>query len=109
MTLSPIGLADAQSQLFTDSQQEFAGCDARIQDDGDVGMMRHARQQRAHHRGFAGSHFPGQLDEAAGLVDAVQQMRQGLGVTLTQIEIARIRSDGEGLFAETEEAGVHEP
>ena len=68
-------------------------------------MMRDPRQQGAHHRGFAGTHLAGQLDEAARFIDAVQQMRQGLGMALAQIEIARIRGDGEGLFGEPEEAG----
>jgi hypothetical protein len=69
--------------------------------------MRHARQQGAHHRGFARAHFTGQLDEAARFIDAIQQMRQSLGMTLAQIQIARVRGDGEGLFSEPKEAGIH--
>src|ERR1700678_2272464 len=34
-------------------------------------------------------------------------MRQIFGVALTQVEVARIRGDGEGLFVEAEEAEVH--
>src|SRR5258708_2835917 len=71
-------------------------------------MVRNARQEGAHHGGFARGHFPGQLNEASGFVDAVQQMRQSFGVALAQIEIARVRRDGEGLFVEAEEAEVHD-
>ena len=42
--------------------------------------LRRLRQQRADHRGLAGAHLAGELDEAAGLVDAVDQVRQRLRV-----------------------------
>jgi len=69
--------------------------------------MRDARQQGAYDRGLARAHFSGQLDEAPRFIDAIQQMRQGLGMTLAQVEIARVRGDGEGLFGEPKESGVH--
>ena len=65
----------------------------------DIRMMRHARQQRAHHRRLAGAHFARQLNESARFVDAVKQMSERLGVPLAQIEVARIRGDRERLFA----------
>src|ERR1700730_7067931 len=34
-------------------------------------------------------------------------MRQRLGMALAQVQIARVRRDGEGLFVESEEAEVH--
>jgi len=102
-----IGFGDLQTQLLADGLQKLDGRDPRIEYDRHVRMMRHAGQQGAHHRSLAGAHLAGELDEPAGFVDAVQQMRERLGVALAQIEIARIRRDGEGLFAETEEAGIH--
>ncbi len=62
---------DRQPQFLADRQQEFHRRDAGIQDHRNVGMMGDARQQRPYDRGLAGSHLAGQLDETAGLVDAV--------------------------------------
>ena len=61
----------------------------------------------AHDRGLAGTHLARELNEAAGFVDAVQQVGEGLGVALAQVEIARVRCDREGLFDEAEKARVH--
>ena len=102
-----IGFWDLQPQLLTDGLQEFDSRYARIQNHGDVGVMRNPGQERAHHCGLAGTYLAGELNEAAGFVDAVEQMRECLRVALAQVEIARIRCNGEGLFAETEEAGIH--
>ncbi len=60
-----IGVGNTEAELFADGEQKLDGCHPRIQYDGDVGMMRNTRQQRAHHGGFARAHFPGQLDETA--------------------------------------------
>ena len=102
-----IGLVESDAQLLADREQEFHRRYARIQDHGHVGMMRYARQQRSHDRRLAGSHFAGQLNEAARLVDPVQEMRERLRVALTQIEVARIRCYRERLFDQAEKAGVH--
>ena len=45
---------------------------------------------------------PGELDEAAGLVDAVHQVRQGLRVPLREEQVARIGRDRERLLVEAE-------
>jgi hypothetical protein len=60
--------------------QELGGRQPRIEDQRDLGILRRARQQRADGRGLAGADLAGQLDEAAGLVDAVQQMRERIRV-----------------------------
>ena len=99
-----IRIGDGQAQLLADREQKFHRGDAWIQDHGDIGVMRDTRQEGAHHGGFAGAHFAGQLDEATRFIDAIQQMRQGLRMTLAQIEIARVRSDGKRLFSEPKEA-----
>ena len=80
---------------------------ARIEDQRDLGVLRRLRQQRAHHRGLAGAHLAGELDEAAGLVDAIHQVRQGLRVPFREEQVARIGRDGERLFVEAEKRGVH--
>ena len=83
------------------------GGHARIENHRDVGVLRDARQKRAHDRGLAGSHLARQLYEAARFVDAIEQMSQRLGVPLAQVQIARVRRDREGLFDEAEKARVH--
>ncbi len=92
---APVGSVDRNPELLADAQQKFRGRDPRIQDDRDVGVLRHARQQRAHDGRLAGADLAGQLHETAGLVDAVQQVRERLGVPLAQVEIARVRRDRE--------------
>ena len=99
-----VGIRDRHPEFLADGLQELHGREARIENHGHVGVMRHPRQQRSHDGGLAGADFAGQLDEAAGFVDAVEQMRQRFGVPLAQIEVARVGGDREGLFAEPEEA-----
>ena len=64
---------DLDAQLLADGQQELGRRHARIQDQRDLGVLGRLRQQRANHRGLAGAHLAGELDEAAGLVDAIHQ------------------------------------
>ena len=53
-----IGVGDAEAQLLADGEQKLDRRHARIQNHRHIGVMRHARQQRAHHGGFARAHFP---------------------------------------------------
>ncbi len=101
-----VGHADAH--FLADGQQELGRRHARVEDERDLGVLRSLREQRPHHRRLAGADFAGELHEAARLIDAIQQMSQGFGVALAQIEIARIRSDRERLFIETEKRQIHE-
>ncbi len=96
------------TDLLADRQEEFGCRHPRIEDEGDLCIFWSLRQQRAHDGRLSRAHFPRELHETAGLVDAIQQVRQGLGVALAQIEIARIRSDRERLFVESEKRKVHE-
>ena len=102
-----IGVGNDESQFLADREQKLHRSHPRIQDHGDIRVMRNTRQQRADHGGFAGADLPRQLNESARFVDAIEQMRQSLGVALAQIEITRIRGDREGLFVEAEETEVH--
>ena len=94
-------------ELLADGEQELRRRHLRIEDQGDLGVLRRLRQQRAHDGGLAGADLAGELHEAAGLVDAVQQVRQRLGVPLAEVEIARIRSDRERLLVEAEKGQIH--
>ena len=94
-------------QFFADRQQELGGRDARVQDQGDFGIARQLLEQAADDRRLAGADFTRQLDEATGLVDAVQQVRQRLRVPLTEVQVAGVRRDRERFFLEAEKACVH--
>ena len=101
----PVRHADAE--LFADGQQELRRRHARIEDQRDFGVFGRLRQQRADHRGLAGAHLAGELDEAAGLVDAIHQVRQRLRVPFREEQVARIGGDRERLLVEAEKGGVH--
>ena len=92
-------VANENPQLFANRQNELQGCQLGIEDHGHVGMAGHALQKRTDDGGLAGADLAGQLDEAAGFRDAVQQMSERLRVALAHEEIARIGRDGERLFA----------
>ena len=97
----------ADADLLAQCQQELGRSHARVEHQRDLGILGGLREQGADDGGLARAHLAGQLHEAAGFLDAVQQMSQGFGVALAQIEIARIRGDREGLFVEAEEGQIH--
>ena len=107
LRLSSAGVRHADAELLADGEQELRRGHARIEDQRDLGVLRRLRQERAHDGGLAGADLAGELHEAAGLVDAVQQVRQRLGVPLAQVQVARIGRDRERLFVEAEERQVH--
>ena len=95
-------------QLVADGEQEFRGRDARVQDQRDVAMRRELLQEAAEHGRLAGSDLARQLDEAAGLADAIGEVGERLGVALAEVEVSRIRRDRERLFVQPEEARIHD-
>ena len=95
-------------QLVADGEQELRGRDARVQDQRDVAVRRQLLQEAAQHGRLAGADLAGELDEAAGLADAVGEVRERLGVPLAEVEVARVRRDRERLFVQPEEARVHD-
>ena len=100
-------IGDHDPQFLADGQQELRRVHAGVEDQRDFRVVGLACQQRADDRGLAGADLAGELDETAGLGDAVDQMRQRLGVPLTQEQVARIRRDRKGLFGQAEERKVH--
>ena len=101
------GLRHVDVQLLADGEQELGGRDARVEDQRDVGVARQLLEQAADDRGLAGAHLAGQLDEAARLVDAVQQVRERLRMPLAEVQVAGVGGDRERLFLESEKARVH--
>ena len=95
-------------QLFADRGQELDDRQLRIEHDRDVRIVRHAiQQQRADQRRLAGTDFAGQLNEAAALGYAVNQVCKSLTVALTQEQVTRIGRYRERLFIESEKTAVH--
>src|SRR5262245_10501556 len=97
----------ADTQLFADGEHEFCGRDARIENQGDFSVLRNLAEEATDDRGLAGANLASQLDEAAGLVDAIEKMSERLGVPLAQEQVTRVRRDGERLFAETKKCRIH--
>ena len=95
------------AQFVADALHQFQRRHPRVQDERHVGVVRHLRQQATHHRGLAGAHFARQLHEATRMGDAIQQMRQGLRVAVTQEEVPRVWRDGERWLGQPEKRGVH--
>ncbi len=94
-------------QLVADREQELGRGDARVQDQRHVAVRRQLPEQAAQHRRLAGSDLAGQLDEAAGLAEAVGEVGKGLRVPLAEVEIARVRRDRERLLVQPEETRIH--
>ena len=101
------GVRHRDPQLFADGEQELGHGDARVEDQRDLHAVRLAREQRTHQRGLAGTHLARELDEAARLADAVDEMRERLGVAGAREEIARVGRDGERRLVQPEERLVH--
>ena len=96
-----------QVQFFADREQELGRRDPRVEDQRDLGVTRQLLEQAADHRRLARADLASQLDEAAGLVDAVQQVRQRFGVPLAEVQVAGVRRDRERFFLEAEKACIH--
>ena len=93
----------ADAELLADGLQEIQRREPRIDDQGDFRVLGRTRQQRADRGGLAGADLAGQLDEAAGFIDAVDQVRQRVGVVAAQVQVARVRRDRKGFFGDAEE------
>ena len=111
-SISDLGAAAARLgnrhvQFLADREQELGRRDAGVQDQRDVRVARQLLEQAADHGGLAGADLARELDETARLVDAVQQVRERLGMPLAEVQVAGVRRDRERLFLETEKARVH--
>ena len=97
----------ADAEFLADGLQEIQRREPRIDDQGDFRVLGRARQQRADRGGLAGADLAGQLDEAAGFIDAVDQVRQRIGMVAAQVQVTRVRRDRKGFFGDAEEGEVH--
>ena len=100
-------LGNRHVQFLADREQELGRRDAGVQDQRDVRVARQLLEQAADHGGLARADLARELDEPARLVDAVQQVRERLGMPLAEVQVAGVRRDRERLFLETEKARVH--
>ena len=101
-------LRHRQAQFVADALHQFQRRNPRVQDERHVGVVRHLRQQAAHHGGLAGTHFARQLHEATRMRNAIQQVRQGLRMAVTQEEVPRVWRDGERWLGQPEKRGIHQ-
>ena len=96
-------------QFLADRFQQFHRRQARVQHQGDAGVLGNLLQQQPAQRGLAGADLAGELDEtaAAALADAEQQVRQGIPVALAEEDEARVGRDRERRFPESVVLEIH--
>jgi len=95
------------SQLVTERGEEFLRAEDGVQDQRDVDALRESLEQKAAHGRLARADLAGELHEAAVLLDAVEEMREGLLMARTEIDERRIGGVGERPLVETEVCEVH--
>ncbi len=96
-----------RAQLVADGGQQLLGREQRIEDQRDVDALGEPIEEQAAYGRLAGPDLAGELDEAAVLLDAVEQMGERLLVTRAQVDEARVGRIRERSLAETEVRDVH--
>ena len=97
------------AEFLADGFEEFDDRQPRVQYDGDIGIVRQlVLQQGAYECRLAGSHFTGQLHEAAAFGNAVDEVCERLAVAFTHEQVTRVGRYRERLFIEPEETRVHD-
>ena len=105
MLALPDGIGDAE--FDADGREQFLHRQLGIEDIGHVAGRGNLLQQAAAYRGLARAHLAREQHEAAVAAHAIEQMRQRLLVALAQVEIARVRRNGERRFGEAKVLLVH--
>jgi len=95
------------AQVVTQRDHELAHREERIEHQRHVHGFRQALEQRADHEGLAGADFAGQQHESAAAGDAVHQVRQGVLVTLAEIQIAGVGRKGERVLFQPKILVIH--
>src|SRR5690606_8396901 len=98
---------EGDAKLVGDRLQQLVRIQLRIDDDGDVDMLRNLLEQTTTDGGLARPDLACEHDETAVIADSINQMPQGLAMLLAEIEIARVRRNGKWRFGETEMMVVH--
>ena len=97
------------SEFLANGLEELDDREARVQNDGDVGVIRElVLQQSAHEGRLAGSDLTGELHETATLGNAVNKVRECLAVTFAHKQITRVGRYREWLFIKSEETRIHD-
>ena len=96
-------------RVLTGIARRFDGIEARIQHQRRMGVLGQLVQQQAAERGLAGAHFAGELHEsaAAALLDAVEQVRQGIPMVFAEEHVMRVRGDRERRLFEAVVLQIH--
>jgi hypothetical protein len=94
------------TELITDRLEQLSHREARVQDEGHVRIRWHLAQQIAQQRGFAGTYFSGDQNEAA-LGKTVAQMRKCFPVPRAQVQKLGVWRDRERCLTQGEVLFVH--
>ena len=95
------------TEFVAHGRDEFRGCHLRIEHHGDIHVDGYLLHQAAADGGLAGTDFTRQLNKAAALPQAIQQVRQCLAVAGAHIEKPRVRCNRERLLGKIEMVQVH--
>lgn len=89
--------------------QQIEGADAGIEDESEaVAVVVEVFEESPQHRGLAGADLAGNGDEAATVLDAVEQMGENFPMISAQIDEPGIRREGKGFFLKTVKIQIHE-
>ncbi len=94
-------------KFITDCAQQINDGQFRIEDIRDIAVGGNLLQEAAADGCLASPDFTRQQHEAATAVDAIQQVRERLAVTLAHVNIARVGGDRKWRLGEAEELGIH--
>ena len=96
------------AEFDADGREQFLHRQLGVEDVGDIAGFRNLLEQAAADGRLARSDLAGEQDESAIAAHAVEQVRERLLVALAQVEVARVRRNGERRFGEAKVALVHE-
>jgi len=96
------------TQLLTDRSQQLPRGHQRVEHQCDAGFIGYLLQQAAANRCLAGTDLTRQLDKTTGttLAHAVQEVRQRIPVSRTQVDKRRIRRYREWRFVQSKNLQV---
>jgi hypothetical protein len=103
----PILLKQRDAKLLADGAQQFGRRQGGMEDEGQVHMLGQLFQEGPADRGLARAHLPGEEHETTIFASAIDQMRQGLPMLITQEQVLGIGRDGKTGFLEAEIISVH--
>jgi hypothetical protein len=96
-----------EPEFGVDGLQQFQRREVRVEEEGDLAIAAEALDQGAAQGGLTRADLADDGDEALALLDAVDEMPEGLAVRRREEEVPRVRGELEGLLVEAEILRVH--